>query len=571
MFFPSHNKLPYSLSNSHSHSPSPMSVANPLLHSNDGSAAADVQPSLDEITVESPSHQLQPPKVSVEDTTGVSDPVNNSAQYVLIPELEINPDGAFQQSADIFDDKSTISVPEIDEQNSASKQDEVQARCSTECAIELQVADDTAITDSPLLGNAILNSGGDGTQRYKETENKKVKKPRRRGGKARKNRAILEIYPIVNREKKGYQYSRNEMELLRFDGLDEQKKRWAEVYCGLSPLVREEYDGLIQLCKTRKEDSVPSFDFDPRPRFQKSADLDNQSITSDPSSLPIVDEVGGSAEEEECVEDDDSDEDYSSIQKPAFLVTGEPDFDSGPPLDGLEYLRRVRWEADRVPKVAVVKVKKIKEQSVYMPQIPDIMKCPDKLLPLKQWEESFVAEFSELRLAFTRLDPQSSDSKCSIKQHQPLIEENFLGQMLETNTFEKSITLTSTEASCTLEKSDEAKKVHPNPVENPSFTVDLPTLSKILKMDSAARTSMLKRRISAIENMSTLAHDECVWLFALCAAVDCPLDADTSAALRCLLRKCASLRAAKNEVDDEVVNLNILVTISGRYFGQLEA
>lgn len=47
-------------------------------------------------------------------------------------------------------------------------------------------------------------------------------------------------------------------------------------------------------------------------------------------------------EEEECIEDDDSDEDYTSILRPAFMIEGEPDFDSGPPEDGLEYLRRVR-------------------------------------------------------------------------------------------------------------------------------------------------------------------------------------------------------------------------------------
>lgn len=46
--------------------------------------------------------------------------------------------------------------------------------------------------------------------------------------------------------------------------------------------------------------------------------------------------------EEECIEDDNSDEDYTSILRPAFIVEGEPDFDSGPPEDGLEYLRRVR-------------------------------------------------------------------------------------------------------------------------------------------------------------------------------------------------------------------------------------
>lgn len=45
-------------------------------------------------------------------------------------------------------------------------------------------------------------------------------------------------------------------------------------------------------------------------------------------------------EEEEYTEDND---DYNSILRPAFVVDGEPDFDSGPPEDGLEYLRRVRY------------------------------------------------------------------------------------------------------------------------------------------------------------------------------------------------------------------------------------
>ena len=41
-------------------------------------------------------------------------------------------------------------------------------------------------------------------------------------------------------------------------------------------------------------------------------------------------------------EDNSSSDEYDSIQRPAFFVEGEPDFESGPPLDGLEYLRRVR-------------------------------------------------------------------------------------------------------------------------------------------------------------------------------------------------------------------------------------
>lgn len=95
-----------------------------------------------------------------------------------------------------------------------------------------------------------------------------------------------------------------------------------------------------------------------------------------------------------------------------------------------------------------------------------------------------------------------------------------------------------------------------------------PLLSVILRMDSVTRVSILRKCISSIESMNTLSRNACLWLFALCAVVDTPLDADTCAALRSMLRKCATLRAVKTELDDEVVMLNILATVAGRYFGQ---
>lgn len=48
--------------------------------------------------------------------------------------------------------------------------------------------------------------------------------------------------------------------------------------------------------------------------------------------------------EDDCCEDDDSDAEYNSIQRPAFVVIGEPNFDAGPAMDGFEYLRRVRYK-----------------------------------------------------------------------------------------------------------------------------------------------------------------------------------------------------------------------------------
>jgi survival of motor neuron protein-interacting protein 1 len=64
------------------------------------------------------------------------------------------------------------------------------------------------------------------------------------------------------------------------------------------------------------------------------------------------------------------------------------------------FLLLFRWEAAHIPKVKVAKLDRSrvnKEQTVYMPQIPNIAKCPEYLLPLKQWEDAFLVDFSELR------------------------------------------------------------------------------------------------------------------------------------------------------------------------------
>lgn len=46
---------------------------------------------------------------------------------------------------------------------------------------------------------------------------------------------------------------------------------------------------------------------------------------------------------EVCEGDEDISDKYFGIQKIAFNVEGKPDFDSGPPQDGFEYLRRTRY------------------------------------------------------------------------------------------------------------------------------------------------------------------------------------------------------------------------------------
>ncbi|KAK2999631.1 hypothetical protein RJ639_024063 [Escallonia herrerae] len=459
---------------------------------------------------------------------------------------------------------------------------------------------------------------GDQKNVKQEMDGKNEKRSRKRGGKGRKKR-MVEAQNGFQKKGSGSEhvYSMKEMEALRFVNVDEQRKKWIEVYCGLGPAVVGEYDGLVD-CNYQKQFEV---NFDPRQQFRRkeaahatcgdevsdNMDLGFQSMdTLDPAHGLSCSHIDGcTAVQEEFSEDDEGDAGYSSILRPAFLVTGEPDFDSGPPQDGLEFIRRVRWEAERIPNVKVAKVERSKlkkEQTIYMPRIPDIPKCPEQLMPLKQWEDAFLADFSELRLALSCNDVSCAtisgelqsvaithEEECLHKDPNRIIpekiaEEECLHKDLNSIILERIDDLASHGVdSCqpidlSAESFSTANGNDLSPaLTSPSFSFCVgfdsspsPALSAILGMDSVARVSMLKKRIKSVETTSSLSRDDCAWLFALCAAVDTPLDADTSAALRSLLRRCACLRAEKSELDDEAVMLNILVTISGKYFGQSE-
>nr|DAD26732.1 TPA_asm: hypothetical protein HUJ06_028200 [Nelumbo nucifera] len=391
-------------------------------------------------------------------------------------------------------------------------------------------------------------------------------------------------------------YSRNEMDALRFVDVERQQTMWKEIYNALEPVVAKELDGMTR-CKqqTQRHRNV---DNRQRPGKKKGGDgilrescppntenneykeanpLDQAcGVYVNPLDLSCGDCVNDQNDctiiQEETIieevfnEDEDSEDEYESIHKLAFLVEGEPDFDSGSPQDGFEYLRRVRWEAAHIPKVKVAKLDKTKlmsDQTVYMPKIPDIAKCPEHLLPLKEWEDSFLSDFSELRMAL--LDIGSTSNRYSHCM-QPLVTA------IETTSLQKhcdSTDLNNFEDLELFTTIDEVETCQHLGSFGPKGS-DNQKLLTLSGMDFISRALMLKSHIHSLETKNGLSWDDCAWLFALCASVDTPFDADMSASMRSLLRKCASLRAGKSESDDEVVMLNILVTIAGRYFGQSE-
>jgi hypothetical protein len=89
----------------------------------------------------------------------------------------------------------------------------------------------------------------------------------------------------------------------------------------------------------------------------------------------------------------------------AFEVEGEPDF-SGPPKDGLEYLRRVAWERKDVAKVVHVAIDehKVAKQTRFFPTfaIDRAPACSPSLLPSPHWQAEFSQQFLALRQALFR-------------------------------------------------------------------------------------------------------------------------------------------------------------------------
>lgn len=544
------------------------------------------------VQADSLSFTEKPNSVKMKDEICIAE---NSYYYTENQEFEVKDNTHEPKVTDFVDESIKKKEEAVEgksfnmEENLVGSKDDGAVRCS----LKIEVIDDTAMIDISQVGKSCSVDkkikgfdGKSGRNRKKKNANHQVGKEmvaskvkgRNTEEAKEKNVPVSDGCKRNGGEEKRV-YCRKELETLRFVGMEEQKKMWVEVYCGLGDTVQKEYDGLLD-SNTQKhirlsrrhlgKENTPVISGN-----DHSEHLDDQEGNIDtrnsPLAFPLSRDDGVSYEGENNVyeESDDSDDDYSSIQRPAFRVTGEPDFDSGPPEDGLEYLRRVRWEALRLPKVKVAAVqgsKLNKEQTSYMPQIPDIAKCPEHLLPLKEWEEVFLADFSELRLALSRLEANvgtSSQLHSATFVDQPHTSD----ELPENIVSDKFDGLMSGEDKPSLSDAGDDPALE-NPI--PKSPSDSPTLSVILRMDAVARVSMLRARITAVQSMSALTRTDCLWVFALCAAVDTPVDADTCAALRSLLRKCANLRADKSKLDDEVVMLNMLVTITGRYFGQSE-
>lgn len=229
-----------------------------------------------------------------------------------------------------------------------------------------------------------------------------------------------------------------------------------------------------------------------------------------------------------------------------------------PPADVQEYLWRVRLEAQDIPDVVVSDVDPRqfdKQQTPNMPSLPafSISSVVNKaLLPSRQWKQDLLADFAELRQLIARwqdIGPPEVDTND---------QDDTMRVVLRTNVPRMS---DQEGWSAFFFGRDEIE-----PVGTP------PHLRLLLQFDQVLTRRLLEHHTDWLVNDAvSLSRARAVWIYALLARLDKPVHARVAATIRQLLRHCWQLRNGLQEpVDPQTLrSLNILISITGDFFGQL--
>jgi len=260
-------------------------------------------------------------------------------------------------------------------------------------------------------------------------------------------------------------------------------------------------------------------------------------------------------EDEEGQEDDGGDEsedtsdvnDGAGFQRPSLPVKGEPNFESGPPTDAAEYLRRVKFEARGLPNVVVTREKYTNKQASYLPAIEKSARSPPELLPSAEWEQQFGSDFSDIRQSLIRYtlvhfkarQQMQFDLKLPGLRDGSAWKRLLLGEIID---------------------------------DDRNDQVDVgykPQLSLVCRLDQVTTRMLINLLVHQCE--SSVSRQVALWLFALLLRLDKPIDADMSATLRHLYRQLSKIRAtlpASAPHAPEVIHCNVILTAIDRCFGQ---
>ena len=330
-------------------------------------------------------------------------------------------------------------------------------------------------------------------------------------------------------------------------------------------------------------------------------------------------------EEEEDFDDEDDDDEAEGLRVRALPADGEPDYDAGPPVDGLEYLRRVRHEASKVPDVMIAttlnprafdhKRTELHAQpsSELHAQLSSIVsyeppETPKHAKPDPRWRTTFLASFSDLRAAVSRARSRAVAVAGQHARHGDSNGGGGGGGMRVSLTEASEAALESFRRRRRACEDEESSGEDDDEEEDDSSLLS-PLLSQLLAVDEVTAGALLRRHGIAMEKDLLEEEEEeeeekreqvektggevsqsqsrrhrrswrralvrlrrrAAWFYALSARVGLPLDAETSAAVRAAARGLARARSRTTSADDpSLPHLQVCLAVAGKYFGQAE-
>lgn len=250
-------------------------------------------------------------------------------------------------------------------------------------------------------------------------------------------------------------------------------------------------------------------------------------------------------EEEEYGEEAAEYSDDDGLLRRAFYVKGELPPEAGPPQNGVDYLKHVKWEARRIPSTIVADVDppRLCSERTVRTKYSSLIRastmstdCVDEAKPAPEWESHFLEKFTKLR---NEIEERRTDKgKRTKKKRADFPQRDEWAEF------------------CLVK--------HPVPSHSMLYDMDNVTVTELIDV----LAEKLRESVDVVSE-NTLHR----WLFCLLAHLEVPLVAETSASLRSILKHCTKLRSrlTKEECSlnpDQVARLNIMITICGRYFSQ---
>lgn len=263
--------------------------------------------------------------------------------------------------------------------------------------------------------------------------------------------------------------------------------------------------------------------------------------------------------------DDSSDEEYNQRHfgiYQALPVDGEPDWSLSEPDTAEEYLRRVRYEAERCPKVVRVEPSPAVSggagssggRCVLLPEPEAIPDAPDWAKPNRSWVQQFVSDFQQLR-----------------QQVQQAYEQ----QVYPTDNVPHLNDVEAWDRICFGRATDSDLQLPALPIDDSAEMTQLShnICSKIMALEQPDVISLFLRHTHQLEELcpSSLPLRRAQWLFALAARLEKPCHSEVAAGFRAVLRHCCKLRSMVDAASDPLLpKLNVLIVMAGAYFAQDE-